>query len=440
MSLAETTEELSRSPEAESSCDVALELYARTMAKRVLSIGLNCGSVRNVSLRDRVPCDGYDAAIFVMHDGAPSGSSLGDWKYWRDSLGEFALNGGTLVLLGFNTGIGPPGYPDTLFEEVLGLEVKTVRTTDDDVVPASDRFQELFDLMPHHRWAPECWFEDGSAAHDIIRLTPSRNSVGRWHRVGNGLVLLLPSLPTQPHWISEVEEFVSWVLNFRPHFEEQPPPWVADFHILNETELANEIAAKQREIETLQASMEDALKSRLELGRWKELIFATDSQLEAAVDRTFDLLGFKALPKKGDEDHRWDYNNVRVMGESKGKPSKQVGKVDARQIDDWVTSEVKRLEAAADAAGDDPENVPQPKGIIVGNAYRLLPLEDRGPTFTPNVVDWLKARSHCMVTGRQLLEIVEIVLTDPSRKEEFVSSLLTTEGLLEHPDICSALV
>ena len=137
-----------------------------------------------------------------------------------------------------------------------------------------------------------------------------------------------------------------------------------------------------------------------------------------AVDRAFDLLKLKPLSvTPGEADHRRTFNDLRIVAETKGRET-GIKKSDARQLEDWVSSE---------HFGDDDEA--EAKGILVGNAWRLTAPEDREAAFSPNVVDYSTPRGHCLITTVQLLDIVEDVLEDESRAEAHVKNIMKTSGV-----------
>lgn len=128
------------------------------------------------------------------------------------------------------------------------------------------------------------------------------------------------------------------------------------------------------EIAQLQ-SKKSSLETRLsEAGRLRYLLFAQGRPLESAILEALRLLGFEAQPYSDGEsefDAVFVSSEGRCLGEAEGKDSKAIN------IDKFSQLERNLQE---DFARNDVNDYA--KGVLFGNAYRLMPLSERGEYFT----------------------------------------------------------
>lgn len=173
--------------------------------------------------------------------------------------------------------------------------------------------------------------------------------------------------------------------SFKHSGQETPPPaWITEsqFRLDAEGVLENSIADCTTNITSLQtqkASFEAELRKA---GSLRRLLFEQGKPLEAAVLEALRLLGFEARPFS-DGESEFDAVFVspegRCLGEAEGKDNKAIN------IDKFSQLERNLQE---DFARDDVTEYA--KGVLFGNAFRLLPIEERENFFTEKCISAAK--------------------------------------------------
>jgi len=195
------------------------------------------------------------------------------------------------------------------------------------------------------------------------------------------------------------------------------PPWAERYALPREIQARKALAtAEQRASEAAQ-KVEKERAGLVELQRRKILVTGTGRSLEQAVERALADLGADVepgAPHRTDRVVRWK-SHVGVM-EIKGL-AKSAAESDAAQLEKWV-SEYRF------------EHDETPKGILVVNAWRELPLNERDePAFPPQMRPYCEKRDHCLIETRQLLSAVELAKTAKDR-DAFLRLMFEHVGVL----------
>ena len=89
----------------------------------------------------------------------------------------------------------------------------------------------------------------------------------------------------------------------------------------------------------------------------------------------------------------------------------------AAQLEKWASDFIDKNEKSA-------------KPLLVVNAFRELPLEQRTEVAFPNqMLSYSKSRNHCLITTTQLLCLFIEITENPDCKDERINELLTTVGV-----------
>jgi hypothetical protein len=197
----------------------------------------------------------------------------------------------------------------------------------------------------------------------------------------------------------------------------EQPVWATRYSFDTERDAAERTTELETAASAALAEL-DSAKSRLaELLRRKTLITGTGKALEIVAQDAFEALGFRV--EEGDSG-RTD-RVMRIDGfppivmETKG-PSKSAAEADSAQLEKWVSEHFVK------------EGV-QPKGLLLANAWRDLPLSERtGAAFPDQMLSYASSRGHCLLTGVQLLGAWLDVEANPTKREEIVQSLYDAVG------------
>jgi hypothetical protein len=170
----------------------------------------------------------------------------------------------------------------------------------------------------------------------------------------------------------------------------------AKYRMPEENRLLAKIEACVTQIESLQTER-TKLEEKLEgAGNLRRLLFEQGKALEMTVLEAMRLFGFQAEPLKNAES---EFDAVlvspegRALGEAEGKDRKAIN------IDKFSQLERNLQE---DFAHDAVEK--HAKGILFGNAHRLMPLSERGEFFTAKCMSAAKRIGAALVRTPDLFE------------------------------------
>lgn len=331
--------------------------------------------------------------------------------------------------------------------------LKLIQASGLDMVPANDIVGPLY-RSTSDLWAYRSIIEGADTIRPLLYIKGTTKIVAGMIREKNsgGLLLLLPELlldydyedsdeyeDDEDDELEEVEEassapptvsaeqqggssevlvgliLLDWIASLRGEPESVTPEWAAKLRFPTEVE-------RLEDLERLEASMSEVLgkidvlkAAQAEDEQWKRLVFASGDALEREVQRAFSLFGFSVEDRQiGRSDLRATWNGALAVIEVKGV-SKSAGERNAAQLEKWVSDEVAEGRSA--------------KGILVVNAWRDRPIEDRTQhAFPDQMLPYSEQRGHCLVTGLQLLVMVRTCLTDPTRCEEVAQTLMEAVG------------
>jgi hypothetical protein len=72
----------------------------------------------------------------------------------------------------------------------------------------------------------------------------------------------------------------------------------------------------------------------------------------------------------------------------------------------------------------------QPKGILIVNPFKDVPLKDRTESpFPDQMIGYSQRREHCLITTLQLLGIYFDILQNPAKKDELIKTIFATQGI-----------
>ena len=201
------------------------------------------------------------------------------------------------------------------------------------------------------------------------------------------------------------------------------PEWIDNYNILTESEDMVQLQKLEKEKIELQRRI-DAQNERLALfKKYKGLFTSTGEQLENVIKEVFGKMGFQVFPtEKGRTDVIAKYGDTDVVMEIKGL-TKSAAEKNAAQLEKWASDFIDKNEKSA-------------KPLLVVNAFRELPLEQRTEAAFPNQMQsYSKSRNHCLMTTTQLLCLFIEITENPECKDERINELLTTVGVYNrYPD------
>ncbi len=199
-----------------------------------------------------------------------------------------------------------------------------------------------------------------------------------------------------------------------------PPDWVKGIEIPREAPLKSEIAAEKRGLETIESRLKGLEGSLSELQRYKGLLYETGLPLQGLVKSTLERLGASTKPSIVTDEFIIDIGGKEALIEVKGV-TKSISKADVAQLS------IDRAEHLK-ATGEDI------KGILIGNAWRLLPLEQRDthdkPIFPSNVERIAGNHNIGLISTTELYKVFCKTLEEPQYKKEVLDKVINGKGVI----------
>jgi len=226
--------------------------------------------------------------------------------------------------------------------------------------------------------------------------------------------------------ISGVDDLLKEGREFTP-----APDWTTQdrFVLAAEQKIRNELLKLEAKIDTIQKEKEQlqqALAPEMEL---KGLLYEKGKPLETAILKSLKLMGFKATRYR-DSDSEFDAvfesEEGRCIGEAEGKDNKAINIDKFRQLETNIQE---------DFARDEVQNMA--RGVLVGNAYRLLPPEERSDFFTEKCINASQSLNVALVRTIDLFHVARYISdkADTEFAKKCRQAILETVGVVVFPDI-----
>ena len=271
---------------------------------------------------------------------------------------------------------------------------------------------------------------EGDFKRVLLKSRVGDRAVGAAVHGSNGTLLFLPPLrydeeefltydeqTMEEYWTDEAFKFgkrlvsalVALSDNLKKSAQRTPAPvWTLEskYRLAEEAELESAISSCTLEISRLQSKKASLEKKRSEAGSLRNLLFEQGPLLELSVLEALRLLGFEAKPFSDGEsefDAVFTSPEGRCLGEAEGKDRKPIN------IDKFSQLERNLQE---DFARDDVTDYA--KGVLFGNAFRLMPLSERGEYFTDKCVSAAKRVRAALVRTPDLFAPAKYLKENPT--------------------------
>lgn len=199
------------------------------------------------------------------------------------------------------------------------------------------------------------------------------------------------------------------------------PEWSTspNFSLPKENEILQELLGVEEDISRAHRRKEE-LEARLEKEtRIKGLLYEKGPALETAILDALKVLGFTAEnyhEGASEFDAIFSFDGVRFLGEAEGKDNASINITKLRQLAMNIQEDLARDEVDLPA-----------KGVLFGNHFRLLPLEDRAEPFTAKCIAAAEASSYALVPTADLYVAVrQFLRTDDTRIADQIRDAITS--------------
>lgn len=202
------------------------------------------------------------------------------------------------------------------------------------------------------------------------------------------------------------------------------PTWLENdlFKLKIELELGEKITRNNQKIEKLTSENNNIIAQINKEIIIKDLIFETGKQLEKAVIKALEILGYSA---ENYDNGKLELDAVivspegdRFIGECEGKDNKDIDVSKFRQLNDSLAEDFEREEVLEKA-----------KGIIFGNPQRLLDLGERTLDFTEKCKAGAKRENIALINTADLFFVSKYILESKDevfkkkRRDSIISQL-----------------
>jgi hypothetical protein len=296
----------------------------------------------------------------------------------------------------------------------------------------------------------------GKVSSPLIKTKTGDRTVGAIVRFksGSGAFILLPYLDTDidefeeerddgsVYWTQAAIEFGTKLRSslveiskaIRQSASLTPAPdWVSDekYDLPNEIKLREKLLKVESKIQKLQKEKQTTKEALIDEGKLKRLLFEKGKPLESSIVDALKVLGFNATQYQDDKsefDVIFECLEGRLLGEAEGKDGKQININKLRQLEMNIHEDFERDEVKDIA-----------KGVLLGNAFRLLPLEERDENFfTDKCVTASRRNKTALVRTPDLFLVASYLLSHKNKtfaKKCRNTILKSIGGLVKFPNI-----
>ncbi|AJI52601.1 hypothetical protein [Francisella philomiragia] len=264
----------------------------------------------------------------------------------------------------------------------------------------------------------------------------------------NGALVCLPDIDFYPpnffdeedEWTPEARQFSSKLIknivsldrSVRSTGELTPEPdWAkGDEYRLKEEVKSDHVLLKiEEKLEEIQAEKEAVLDKLNDIRRLRNLLFEKGKPLEYAILDALKIIGFSVSQFDDGEsefDAVFESKEGRLIGEAEGKDNKAINIDKLRQLALNIHEDLERDEVESPA-----------KAVLFGNAFRLLPLNERSEPFTAKCNSAATTSSTALVFTPDLFYVAKY-LSD-KRDSRFATkcrkAIISSVGRVEFPKV-----
>ena len=223
-------------------------------------------------------------------------------------------------------------------------------------------------------------------------------------------------------WLPEAESFqydlVSAIEQMTGSEGRSWPSWADRYLTSTQRHLRGEVSKQQKRVETARSKLTKLQGQSEESEAQNQLFLGSGRILELEVRKVLELLGGMVTePEPGRDDWKVSFPEGDAVIEVKGV-SKSAAEKHAAQLEKWVATALEETGKA-------------PKGVLVVNTWRDLPLTRRTEEdFPSQMLPYSESRSHCLITGLQLLIVRNDIETNPERAAYWRREILGASGIL----------
>jgi len=243
-----------------------------------------------------------------------------------------------------------------------------------------------------------------------------RDSINYTSRKTGGTLTLLPITGTY-----ETLALIEILLQRTKEVKETPrPTWVNKIEIPGEASVKAEIVKENKKLEEQTRKVKELGDSLAEIEKYKRLLYATGLELQEICKLTLEKIGAKTKPSPVTDEFMIEVNGKEALVEVKGN-TKSITKDDLAQLIADLAQQIK--------AANSPGII---KGILIGNAWRGLSLDERDnkDVFTRHVVDYAEAQNIGLLSTVELFNAYCKIIGRPECRPEILDKIINSKGII----------
>lgn len=254
--------------------------------------------------------------------------------------------------------------------------------------------------------------------------------VGTYLKIKNGNLIFLPSVQgkedfdSPEDWLAAQQGFIDSLIKLADELKRgtgdvQLPAWTQNYLLPGELEQRTNLSNLQGVVDHVHREIAQQKENLDKLNKYKLLIGGTGKAFDTQVAQVLEELGFTVKDGLlGRDDIFLSYEGRYAIVQTRSI-SRSATVTHAAQLEKCVSEYFTPHEIDA-------------KGILVVNAFKDLPLEDRSePAFPSSMVSYSEKRNHCLLTGAQLLNLYLMVRENPQYRTTVIEKLLSTNGVFD---------
>lgn len=202
--------------------------------------------------------------------------------------------------------------------------------------------------------------------------------------------------------------------------ETPSPSWIGTVEIPGEACLKNAVDTATQALMEAESRVKESEARLDELQNYKKLLYETGLPLQELVKSTLRALGANTKPSVVTDEFIIESNGKEALIEVKGN-TKSITKDDVAQL---VTDLMQHLKTTGQEI----------HGILVGNAWRLLPLQERNvkdkPIFSRDAIRVAKNHNIGLISTTELFRAFCRTLEEPAYKKDVMNKTTTRAGVI----------
>lgn len=235
-------------------------------------------------------------------------------------------------------------------------------------------------------------------------------------RIGGRLVLL----PVANQY--DTNSSISFLLQRGKQFEATPPPsWVNEIEIPGEGQLREDVENKKQQLKSIESEVQESEGALAEFIKYKGILYETGIPLQKLVESTLGKMGASLKPSVVTDEFILEVGSKEALIEVKGNV-RSVTKDDVAQL---VADLMEHLKKTGQEI----------KGLLIGNGWRLEPLEQRDarnkPIFSRDAIRVAENHNIGLLSTAELFKAYCQILVDPTRKEEMLGRIINSRGIIK---------